>query len=540
MSQMAGVADLLARSDRSFIRTQHRNRTMQLWMLGVTVPIYLFGLCMGAVALISAWRGSDWWPVWLAVAQSMPVATGITQVALWTDTRALLFAPVARLREAIRSGDASFAPLAAPTRPTLPTPSALAAGQIGPLRRRNSAGMIAWLVGGAAILLLLLAIGVPLALTGGLAQLAASFAATCLPPAVVLLVLAWRYARPLYIRVDDQSLRWRSPAGRSYRLFWRDANSFLALTYLTLTYPRVWRFGNDTVYGLAAENSGLAWRADLRAPAQDARPSPSAALLHLIAERTGLPLREVSVEAKRIAATARPVSHTNAAGTMEGEVARSPELGADTPGHRLRMLGLALSPFLLLAAISLVAMLVQAPFYEHLYAQSHSHQPLYADPLTSADGDWITTSFASFANDAYHFSGSETVEDVMYIPAPRHVDYALYEVTGRTGVGFDLSGEGLAIAANDRAVPMLAFRVAPAGSWWLERTSSTQRFDFKSNTIRLKDTDTIHEGFGVANRIAALIRGSNVIFFINGHYATGYQNDALAGGAGWTVPRPRF
>ena len=44
MNQMAAIADLLARSDRSFIRTQHRKRTARFWLLVLVVPIYAFVL----------------------------------------------------------------------------------------------------------------------------------------------------------------------------------------------------------------------------------------------------------------------------------------------------------------------------------------------------------------------------------------------------------------------------------------------------------------------------------------------------------------
>jgi hypothetical protein len=38
------------------------------------------------------------------------------------------------------------------------------------------------------------------------------------------------------------------------------------------------------------------------------------------------------------------------------------------------------------------------------------------------------------------------------------------------------------------------------------------------------------KGLGTANRIAVLVQGPDLTFFINGHYATGYHDDALAGG----------
>ncbi len=40
----------------------------------------------------------------------------------------------------------------------------------------------------------------------------------------------------------------------------------------------------------------------------------------------------------------------------------------------------------------------------------------------------------------------------------------------------------------------------------------------------------IHRGFGVANRIAVLMNGSDFAFYVNGQYAAGYHDDALKGG----------
>jgi hypothetical protein len=316
-----------------------------------------------------------------------------------------------------------------------------------------------------------------------------------------------------------------------HRLPWQDAYSFFTLTYSWLTYPWLWRISNDTVYGLAAESSGFAWRADSRAPAQDGRPSPSAALLQLIRERTGLPLLDVSVEAKRIVEAASPIQVT----VMDGKLQITRKSSASprhTTAHIFRVVGLAHSPFLLLVAIGLVAMLARSPYYEHLYAQSHSHQPLYADPLTHADGDWPTTSFASFTGGMYHFTylGDNAAFSWLFVIAPRIYDNALYEVTGRIGPGSGVGGIGLAIAAKADAAPALTFVVDPGGLWSLERIPAPQQYDRFNPFPRSHDTDTIHQGFGVANRIAVLVQGPEFAFFVNGHYATGYQDDALAGG----------
>jgi hypothetical protein len=348
-------------------------------------------------------------------------------------------------------------------------------------------------------------------------------------PAALLLLLAWRNMSPFSVRPDEQGLRWRTPAGLPRRLLWRDARSFF-----TLTYPRLWplrllMIRNDTVYGVESESAAFAWRIDATATERDPLYSPSATLFHLVAEHTGLRVRDVSEEAKRIAAATQRLTVKITDGKIRVVEAGSPESLAERRRHRLRVVGIALAPFLLLVVVSLVAMLAQTPYYEHLYAQSHVHSPLYVDPLTQADADWPRVDFASFTGGAYHFVPSVDSGDIlMYVPTPRAEDQALYEVTSRIDPGSDVQGIGLAIAVTDRNFPELTFGVNPSGGWeisyWSPGISSASQF-FNSGSA-----DWIHRGFGAANRVAVLVRGADYVFFVNSHYAGSYQNDKLVGG----------
>jgi hypothetical protein len=197
--------------------------------------------------------------------------------------------------------------------------------------------------------------------------------------------------------------------------------------------------------------------------------------------------------------------------------------------QRLRLLGVVLSPVLILALVSLIAVLAQMPYYGHLFEQAHSHVALYHDALTHADGDWPDNAFSYFDQGFYHFQQTEYWSHLSYVAAPRRYDRALVEVSGRTGGTFDLDGVGLAIAGPSRSSPLLTFLVTPAGSWWLEPMSKTEAYE-ANPSHRFGDMSAIHRGFGVSNDIAVLMNGSTFTFYVNGHYATSYHDDALKGG----------
>ena len=92
VGQIQAVADLLARSDASFIRTQRRYRTGKIWGLAVPVALYVFMLLIGFQQLLLAWQGENYWIMFWAMAGMQPLIAGmaITRIALWTDPRACI------------------------------------------------------------------------------------------------------------------------------------------------------------------------------------------------------------------------------------------------------------------------------------------------------------------------------------------------------------------------------------------------------------------------------------------------------------------
>jgi hypothetical protein len=214
---------------------------------------------------------------------------------LWRDSRADLFAPVAKLRQAIRDGDDTIAPVAETSRE--PTSDASAdPSRLGPLRRPAATGTVATLWGIAVLVLLVPGVGVPLALGAGNGHLALLLAAAGLPPGLVCILLGRRFISPLFVRIDLGGARWRRPFGLTTFAAWRDAKSFFSLTYAT-----PFAKARETLYVLDYGTVTLAWRASAATKLGASLHSPSLQLHQLITEYTGLPLRDVTVPAKHIA-----------------------------------------------------------------------------------------------------------------------------------------------------------------------------------------------------------------------------------------------
>src|SRR5258706_12248548 len=230
MGELRSVPDLLARSDRSFARTQHRMRTIKLWILGIVGCLYVGFLVLFAVAFVVVWHEGDWLSYWAVLASVGPIGVGVARVALWRDSRADLFAPIAELRQAIRDGDETRAPVAETSRePSGDVPAD--PSRLGPLRRPTATGAVATLWSLAVLALVVPCVGVPLALGAGNGHLALLLVAAALPPGIICILLGRRFISPLFVRIDPDGLRWRRPLGLTAFAAWRDAQSFFALTY---------------------------------------------------------------------------------------------------------------------------------------------------------------------------------------------------------------------------------------------------------------------------------------------------------------------
>jgi hypothetical protein len=211
-----------------------------------------------------------------------------------------------------------------------------------------------------------------------------------------------------------------------------------------------------TTCSLSGEREALIWRVD----GEHGAPHDGVGTLTLwtlILDRTGLRLRDLSVEAHIISAKAAPhlapVSGTAGRAQkpgIESGLSVRPPVGAmatATQGselaqggevkRRFKTLGIIGSPAILLVVASLVLMLAQRPYFEWQCAQSHSHAPRYTSSLAQSDGLWSALPYTRFNNGALEFIEDTSYEPMIALLQPSPQD-GLYEVTTTIAQGLIL------------------------------------------------------------------------------------------------------
>src|SRR5258708_27425587 len=103
MGELRSVPDLLARSDRSFARTQHRLRTIKFWILGLFGCLYVGSLVFYAVSFVAVWHEGDWLSYWAAFLGVGPLGLGFARVALSLACPAVPFRPPPQVRQPTRA-----------------------------------------------------------------------------------------------------------------------------------------------------------------------------------------------------------------------------------------------------------------------------------------------------------------------------------------------------------------------------------------------------------------------------------------------------
>ena len=449
MAKMDQVLDLLRRSDRSFHRARSAHRRLLIALLLVIGPFYLGALIFAVVGLVHACQGGDWLEMfWLPFAIAAPFATSITKFAVIPDDRQALYQPVTDLRAAIRSGDEALAPKAEPADSAAPfvfDPTGRV--RVGPLRRPPStAGTVYMICGGLALMALI--ISVPAAMAAG-SSLAVLVVSTSLAPlAGLLLLLGARTLGSFNVRADTHGLRWRRPSGSPARLAWTEVHALYEVHRIAGL------FGNpETHFVVAGERAALAWRLP-NANQSTLASVRSADLCRVVTENTGLPLRNATTEAMRIAGQAEPMLPVARSGG--NKVPRAEVL------RRLKILGLISSPALVLALTAGGLQLYQPNYYEHLYDQAQSHAPLYSNSFDQPDADWPTSSDAMFVEGTYQLT-----EDVTE-PVPHMYNNALYEVTGKVYGDGGYGGAGFVLQGHDPNLMTVEFFETPQGEAWME------------------------------------------------------------------------
>ena len=529
MLQLNDALALLSLNDRQFARAWRRSRRPLGWLAIISLVINVVFLGFAIIALIRAWQGGDWlqnyWVPVLSTGQSFLLTV---RLALWRDQRARLYAPLAELRETLRIGDNTRAPLL-----SLPADTGITQGDkwhSGPLQHpRTTAGnILLWLV--LVPLLLILVAGALIVSEHGDVAIIVSVA-TLVPTCLVAGWCIWA-RRPFCVTVGEDGMRWRRLSGRRATLRWEQVRAFYGLH--GLKHPRS---GEETCYIVDGGASVLAWREGERQ--RDSARQASQRLARLIAEHAGKALRDATEAAEKVLTQPTPeeVAANEPPSVMLGITKSKAE-----KRRRNKALGIALAASLALVAISGSLEVAQPHYFELLYQRAHAHQPLYADPLTRADADWPTSARTSFSEGAL-LATDDTFKDEspIFVASPRHADNALYVVTARTGAvvphdAYQFGGPGLAILGGGSGRNMLVFSIEATESWWwnLDLVSSVNRYQDVPNSGSIiglghDHDENIHKGVGTINQIAVLVRGGDLTFYVNGHYVARYYDSALAG-----------
>lgn len=529
MVELCRIVALLSLSDGQFTRALWRLRHLKAWLLALVVIIYAGFLVGNIIWLFRVWRGDDWLNYWLPFVFTAQFSISAARLSSWRNDRAHLYAPVAELRDAVHAGDETRAP-----RKEIPSgddANIFGVTRVGPLQRpKNNA---------AVILLCLVAVPVLLAMidvfvvAGGYGFVATILSIAVLAPTIVVALWCVWALRQFSITVNDTGMRWRRLSGRRVSLRWSQARAF----YCVYGRPRGLA-DLETFYALDFGSSVLTWR-EIDSTSLTAEQKASQRLARIITRRTGLLLRDLSSEAKRLESLLpEDVEEAESLAVKTGLL-----LSRAQQRRRVNILFRALAPVLALAAISGGLEIGQPWYFAALYQQAHAHHTLYTNKLAYADDDWPVSARISFADGAL-VATDDSFKDVspLFAPAPHIADNALYEVTACTGnaisgAEYEFGGPGLAILGSGNGRNMLVFYINfdfyVDGSWQLDRISSVDRYSDIPNEgsgIRSAHDSDIQSGVGAVNRLAVLVRSGDFTFFINGHYAARYHDDSFAGG----------
>ncbi|HEU4783095.1 MAG TPA: hypothetical protein VFS83_07145, partial [Ktedonobacterales bacterium] len=131
----------------------------------------------------------------------------------------------------------------------------------------------------------------------------------------------------------------------------------------------------------------------------------------------------------------------------------------------------------------------------------------------------------SFTPSGYIFTPDACCNVGSLIPQTMHD--GLVEVTMRQQVNFDLNDAGILFRANSGSNTALAFTITPNGEWHLDlrpRQGDGPDSDYRSLRYEglFGGIAAIHRGLGATNRLAVLMQGSSLTFFVNGQYIGRY------------------
>ncbi len=333
-----------------------------------------------------------------------------------------------------------------------------------------------------------------------------------------------RMSQPLSVVVDAHGLTWRR-GGKLHILPWSAAHALCMIELPPFEAPQS-RPADATqrIYWIQGSDGALIWtptprgrwsRVASEASAPQTASDPAWMLCALAAQRTGLPLRDLTASAARLAQLRPRVNLIRQAlePASSVQISEADQRRIATERARLRKqawrvlgLGVALDIIMLAAAATLF---FAAPrVYGDQLAQAQRSRPIYADSLATLSDQW-------------------TVRDGV-------IEVTLHQVSDQVG-DFDLAEAGLVLRADPTTHEALVFTITPGGGWRLAR------FSLKADGNNVQEggdliyeglfipVSAIHRGTDTTNRLAVIMRGASYTFFVNSQYVGSYHDDRVAG-----------
>lgn len=215
-----------------------------------------------------------------------------------------------------------------------------------------------------------------------------------------------------------------------------------------------------------------------------------------------------------------------------------------TNSHSLRGSSLPRLPAALvtfsLAAVALVGVILtpnaQQWYFGGQLTQLEAASTALHDPLTANTLQWKTapvygnhTTYA-FTPQGYIFPAEECCGASSL--SSQSISDGLVEITVRQQTTDEFDGAGIVFRANSRARIAFVFIVTPDGDWQLDRYTlrsdgAFAESDFLRTDNEIFGVSAIHRGHDVTNRLAVLVQGSSLTFFINGQFVGRYWSSDL-------------
>jgi hypothetical protein len=548
VESVVGLIDLQPREMR---RVQGILRWYR-WALAIgAVGIVVVALYAGVTALQSAWRTGEWeldffdqlLLLGVGVVQSMPLLLRAVLEPVARVTAKQVAGAAVALRMAAEARDTRLASHARELTEALekePVPALPAA--FGPFQRPNG-DLASDKALAAAFLLpfgfLALAVAVFVGISSDDLTARLVIGAGC--GAFGTGTSAWGVAfarqarslrRPFRIEADELGLRWTRtyPGKRQYQVPWDEMRSIFIISYLR---------GLRTHYALVvdAHDVALAW--EVRAGDSDARLADSDRLTWLVLARTKLPLLDLSKAAELVTTQRWKRSYADAAGIFRSPAPSGPPLWPEMPRpvSRRKLVAATAVCFLPLLLLPLLYRVgtglerYQMRQLTALLAQVRSHQPLFHDALAAPNGLWPLHEPSpqdpngyAYVDGAYVISPGEASDGqpspVAEAYAPGMYSDVAVEVTVRQAGG-DISFGDIGLALHVVGTGAEVNFGISSDFWTVAHyegcTSNDQRDDL-CGRFSSQNASAIHREPGGANRLDAILRGNEVICFINDIY----------------------